>query len=89
MTDIAKLDGLFKIVYTDNGIENLVPDVAKLTKMIPFKAADKIGKFYAQPFIMSSEAGFTYAEPDEGIIDINDAIGMYNPCPLLKQFNIA
>lgn len=40
MTSPAELTGLFKEVYGDS-IENLIPEAAKLTKLIPFVQRDK------------------------------------------------
>jgi hypothetical protein len=39
-TDPSKLSGLFKEAYGDS-VENLIPEAAKITKIIPFVQRDK------------------------------------------------
>ena len=66
MTSPAELSGLFKEAYGDS-IENLIPEAAKLTKLIPFVQRDKeTGNKYHQPVIVASEQGVTYAAADAG-----------------------
>ncbi len=72
-TTTADLDGLFKIVYAPS-LENLIPESAKLTKLIPFSSEEKIGKHYEQPVILSYPHGVTYAAPGDGAFALNDPI---------------
>lgn len=60
VTTPAQLSGLFKEVYGDE-IINLIPESAKLVKMVKFVERDKEnGGFYNQPVIVSNEQGVTY-----------------------------
>lgn len=71
-----KLSGLFKEVYGDE-ILNLLPDVALITKMVPFVERDKEeGNKYHQPVIVSDEHGVTYASASAGAFALNDHIAM-------------
>ena len=79
MTTITTdLTGLFKNTYPDNVIIKLIPDVAKLTKLIPFtqKDASLIGNEFHQMVILKEEQGFTYAAQNAGDFDLNSAISM-------------
>jgi len=54
---VASLNGLFKEVYSDN-VKNLVPDSAKLIKMIPMMKKEKLmGNQFNFPVIVSLENG--------------------------------
>lgn len=72
-TTVSDLDGLFKVVYAGQ-LENLIPESAKLTKLIPFSNEEKIGKHYEQPVILSYPHGVTYAAPGDGAFALNDPI---------------
>jgi len=75
-TTPSELTGLFKEAYADV-IQNLVPEVAKVIKMVPFIERDKEeGNKYHQPVIVSNEHGFTYAGPSAGAFALNDAVSM-------------
>jgi hypothetical protein len=75
-TTPAQLSGLFKEAYGDD-VYNLIPDVAKIVKMVSFIARDKEeGNKYHQPVIVSSEHGVTYAAPSAGAFTLNAAISM-------------
>lgn len=70
------LSGLFKEVYGDN-VMNLVPDSAKIVKLVPFVSRDKeIGNKYHQPVVVSWEHGMTYAAFDDGAFALNSSIAM-------------
>lgn len=69
----STLDGLFKVVYGDGPV-NAVPEVAILQKEIKFKAAEKIGKSYNFPVILSNEAGVTYLAAGSGVSTLNAAV---------------
>lgn len=72
-TGVADLNGLFKVVYAGQ-LENLIPESAKLTKLIPFSQEEKIGAHYEQPVILSYPHGVTYAAPGDGAFTLNDPI---------------
>lgn len=75
-TTPTELSGLFKEAYGDS-VENLVPEVAKLVKMVPFIERDKEeGNKYHQPVILSMEHGITYAAANAGAFALNDPIAM-------------
>lgn len=69
----STLDGNFKLVYGEGPI-NAIPEVSILQKMIKFEKADKIGKSYNFPVILTSEAGVTYLAAGAGVTTLNDAI---------------
>jgi hypothetical protein len=56
----ASLDGLFKDVYGESGLESLVPDFSILTKMITFSTAKRTGRDYVISVKLTNEHGFTY-----------------------------
>lgn len=72
-TTVSDLDGLFKVVYAGQ-LENLIPESAKLSKLIPFSQEEKIGKHYAQPVILTYPHGVTYGAPGDGAFTLNAAI---------------
>jgi hypothetical protein len=75
-TTPTQLTGLFKEAYGDDVIQ-LVPDVAKLIKMVDFVPSDKEeGNKYHQPVIVSNEHGVTYAAASAGAFTLNAAISM-------------
>jgi len=75
-TTPAELSGLFKEAYASN-IMNLVPEVAKVIKMVPFIERDKEeGNKYHQPVIVSNEHGFTYAAAAAGAFALNSSISL-------------
>jgi len=67
------LDGLFKVVYGEGPV-NAIPECSLLQKMIPFKSADRIGKSYNFPVILSSEAGVTYIAAGGGSTTLVDSV---------------
>lgn len=70
----TQLSGMFKEQYGDE-ILQLVPDVAKLIKMVPFVESEKeIGNLYHQPVIVNNEHGVTYAAQNAGAFTLNSAI---------------
>lgn len=75
-TTPSQLSGLFKESYGDD-VKNLVPEAAKLVRLVPFVPRDKeIGNKYHQPVIVSQEHGVTYAAFDAGAFSLNAAISM-------------
>lgn len=72
----STLSGLFKEVYGDE-VMNLVPDAAKLIKIVPFVPEEKeIGNLYHQPVILSNEQGVTYAAFNAGAFALNNSIAL-------------
>lgn len=69
----STLDGLFKIVYADGPV-HVVPEVSILQKKVKFESADKIGKSYNFPVILSNEAGVTYLAAGAGVSTLNDSV---------------
>ena len=69
----STLDGNFKIVYGEGPV-NVIPAVAVLQKEIKFQKAEKIGKSYNFPVILSQEAGVTYLAAGAGASALNAAI---------------
>lgn len=63
----ATLDGLYKSVYGENGPIQLLPDMAILQSMIPFNSAQRTGKSYEVPVVVSSAQGFSYGLADATI----------------------
>jgi hypothetical protein len=75
-TDPTVLTGLFKEVYGEQ--INLIPDNAKLQKLIPFVSREKqLGNKYHNNVIVTHEAGVSYAAPDAGAFALSDSISMY------------
>lgn len=70
---VSTLDGLFKIVYGEGPV-NAVPEVAIIQKEVKFQKADKIGKSYNFPVILTQEAGVTYLAAGAGVSTLNDSI---------------
>jgi hypothetical protein len=69
----STLDGLFKVVYGDGPV-NAIPEVSILQKKITYKSADRIGKSYNFPVILSSEAGVTYIAAGGGSTTLVDSV---------------
>lgn len=72
----STLSGLFKEIYGDD-VLNLVPESAKLIKLVPFVPRDKeIGNKYHQPVILAHEQGFTYAAYNAGAFALNNSVAL-------------
>lgn len=63
----ATLDGLYKSVYGEKGPIQLLPDMAILQAMVPFNSAQRTGKSYEVPVVVSSAQGFSYGLADATI----------------------
>lgn len=63
----ATLDGLYKSVYGEEGPIQLLPDMAILQSMVKFNPAQRTGKSYEVPVVVSSAQGFSYGLADETI----------------------
>lgn len=70
---ISTLDGLFKQVYGD-GVVNLLPDFAIISKRVPFRPTEKIGDSYVIPVKLQYEGGFTYGASGDGAFTLNNAV---------------
>jgi hypothetical protein len=70
------LSNLFKEVYGDKGVPNLIPDGAKLQKEIDFSKKDMIGSKFVQAVRLAYPAGFTHAKGDgsAGAFALSDAV---------------
>jgi hypothetical protein len=71
----STLDGLFKKIYGQD-ILKLVPDAALLTKLIPFKDSEKLGKNYSVPVVLSNEQGITVLASGDGVQTLNDSVAL-------------
>lgn len=65
----SQLEGLYKEVYGEK-LENLIPDVAKLMRSVPFRETEKLGEAFNLPVIVSDEQGATYAGSDDDAFDL-------------------
>lgn len=63
----STLDGLYKSVYGENGPIELLPDMAIIQSMINFNSAQRTGKSYEVPVVVSQSQGFSYGLADATI----------------------
>lgn len=74
---LSTLNGLYKTIYSSEGIQDLVPESSKLQKLIPFKdGMDKLGSQYVVPVILALENGVTFGGTDGTMFDLNSAVPM-------------
>lgn len=71
---VTTLDGLFKEVYGATGPINLIPEIAYLQKRITFKEAERIGKSYNFPVVLSQEQGVTYLAAGAGVQTLESSV---------------
>lgn len=71
------LQGNFKEVYGD--LHNLIPDTAKMMKMIPYKAKAKIGNEFVEAVKLTHEHGVTYSQSDN---NAGALVTLSTPIPL-------
>ncbi len=64
---VATLDGLYKSVYGEKGPINLLPDNSILQELVPFESAERTGKSFNVPVVVSAEQGFSFGLADETI----------------------
>jgi len=69
----STLDGNFKVVYGEGPV-SVIPEISILQKKVPFQKADRIGKSYNFPVILTNEAGVTYLAAGAGVTTLNDSI---------------
>lgn len=72
--NLQTLDGLFKTVYSQDGIENLIPEGLKVLPRIDFSEADSLGRNFVQPVILGQEHGVTFGATGDDALQLNDAI---------------
>jgi hypothetical protein len=71
------LAGNFKEVYGD--LHNVIPDTAKLMKLLPFKPKAKIGNEYVEAVKLTHEHGVTYSTSDN---NAGALVTLSTPIPL-------
>lgn len=71
------LAGNFKEVYGD--LHNLIPDTAKMMKMIPYKSKAKIGNEFVEAVKLTHEHGVTYSATDN---NAGALVTLSTPIPL-------
>lgn len=71
------LQGNFKEVYGD--LHNLIPDTAKMMKMIPYKPKAKIGNEFVEAVKLTHEHGVTYSQSDN---NAGALVTLSTPIPL-------
>ena len=71
------LSGNFKEVYGD--LHNLIPDTAKLMKLIPYKSKAKIGNEFVEAVKLTHEHGVTYSATDN---NAGALVTLSTPIPL-------
>lgn len=71
------LAGNFKEVYGD--LHNLIPDTAKLMKMLPYKSKAKIGNEFVEAVKLTHEHGVTYSASDN---NAGALVTLSTPIPL-------
>jgi hypothetical protein len=69
------INSIAKVVFAQD-IINLVPDDRYLVKNVKFKDSERLGRNFEQPVILSDEQGFTYADEDDGLYDLDDSVAM-------------
>jgi len=72
---ITQMNGLYKEAYAE-GIVPLIPDVAYLVKNIQFGEAERVGRYYHQPVVLTREAGISYAAPGAGAYALAPSVAM-------------
>lgn len=74
---LTALNGLYKQIYSDEGIQDLVPESSKLQKLIPFQdGAERLGSTYVVPVILSLENGITFGGNSGTMFDLNPPVAM-------------
>ena len=75
-TGTEELDGLFKVVYGQNGPVNVIPEVAMIYREIPLRDSEKQGLKFVIPVLVANSQGFTYNTSSTTAFDLNDPIAM-------------
>jgi hypothetical protein len=74
MATVATLTALFKEIYSEEGVKNLIPDNLPLLKRVQFRNAEKIGKKFIQPVVLTGENGVSFAASGDGAFTINSPV---------------
>lgn len=72
---LAAINSIAKPIFAA-GVTNLVPDDLYLIKKVKFSAQQRLGRYFEYPVILSDEQGFTYADEDDGLYDLDDSVSM-------------
>lgn len=87
--DLQTLNGLFKEVYSKQGIEELIPENYKMLNIVKFASKDEqTGRQYVQPVILNAEHGITYAGPNEDVFQLNPPIAGNVKDALVKGYQM-
>lgn len=74
---VATLNGLYKEVYSDEGLQELVPEASTLQKIIEFKdGVETLGGTYVVPMVLSLEQGITFGGTAGTAFDLNPPVSM-------------
>lgn len=74
---VAALNGLYKTIYSDLGVQDLIPESSKIQKAVPFMGgAEKSGANYLVPVILSGEQGYTFGGSAGDFFALNDPVAM-------------
>ena len=74
LNTIDTLNGLFKDVYADRGVVDLIPDSLILLNRIPFSQKEALGNEFVQPVVLQMEHGVTFHGSEDVLNDLNDAV---------------
>lgn len=72
---VGTLNGLFKKIYSKDGVAWAQPKNLILQKDLDFvPAAQELGEDYNQPVFLTMEQGVTYSQPSNGAFDLDDPV---------------
>lgn len=72
----STLNGLFKQVYSKEGVQVAIPAFSILQAKLPFSKAQLLGDKYHMPVVLSDEHGFTYGGNSAANYALNAGIAM-------------
>ena len=72
----STLPGLFKQVYTKDGVKDAIPAFSIIQARVKFSASQLLGDLYHQPVVLSDEHGFTYGGNTAANYTLNSGIAM-------------
>lgn len=72
----STLPGLFKQVYTKEGVKDAIPDFCIIQARCKFSKAQLLGDKYHMPVVLSDEHGFTYGGNTAANYTLNSGISM-------------
>jgi hypothetical protein len=73
---LTTLNGIFKNIYSNKGLQDLIPEEAQLQKLITFEDAEKLGSQYVVPLTLAAEWGITYGGSAGDFYQLNDTQSM-------------